>query len=58
MSNDLQSFHHSEEPQAKSTKVVGWVVIALIIAGVSVYVVHTGMLNPAPANATHYPRGL
>jgi hypothetical protein len=58
MSSDLQKFHHSEEPEAKSTKMVGWIVIALIVIGAGAWVAQSGVLNPQPANATHAPRGL
>jgi len=46
MSSLGEFHHHDEEP--KSTKVTHWVILAVIVAAVGIYVVESGMLNPAP----------
>jgi len=54
----LGEFHHNEEAPTKSSKITAWVVIALIVGAVAVYVVESGMLNHHPAQAASEPRGL
>ncbi len=56
MSN-IGEFHHGEDAPAKSTKLVSWIVIAVLALGIGIYVFESGMLSPAPAGQT-YPRGL
>ena len=57
--NELGEFHHAEDRPDKTKKIVGAVAIALIIAGAAFYVVHSGMLHPAPKSTVQaYPRGL
>ena len=56
--SSLGEFHHAEEETPRSMRIVAWVVIALIVGGIGVYVVESGMLSSSPAAATHFPRGL
>ena len=54
----LSDFHHTEETP-KGSKIIAWVVIALLVGGAAIYVVESGMLNSSPAPAgKKYPRGL
>lgn len=56
---NLQEFHHAEEGSDKTHKIVGLVAIAVIVGGIAVYVVESGMLSPAPSQAGQtYPRGM
>ena len=55
----LQDFHHSEDKPDKTQKIVTWVAIALVLGGVALYVVESGMLKPQLQQAGQkYPRGL
>ncbi len=55
----LGEFHHTEEAPSKGSKIVAWVVIALLVGGAALYVVESGMLNSAPPQAgQNYPRGM
>lgn len=55
----LGEFHHAEEAETKSNKVMHWIIALVIIAGIGVYAFESGMLSPAPAQAGKtYPRGL
>jgi hypothetical protein len=58
MSN-LQDFHHSDSAPDKSSRLVTWAVIALIISGIGIYAIESGMFAPTPShNAQNFPRGL
>jgi hypothetical protein len=52
----LQEFHHTES-RDKTTKIVAWVVIALLVGGFGVYVVQSDFFNPNQT-VQNYPRGL
>ena len=52
----LKEFHHAEI-RDKTTKIVAWVVIALLIGGFGVYVAQSNFFNPNQTIQT-YPRGL
>lgn len=56
----LGEFHHQEEAETKSSKMIHWIIGLVILAGVAVYVVESGMFSPHPpqAAASNYPRGL
>lgn len=56
--SSLGEFHHAEEETPRSMKIVAWVIIALIVGGIGVYVVESGMLSSSSTVTTHYPRGL
>ncbi len=58
MSTSLGEFHHAEEAPPRSSKIVAWVVIALIAGGIGLYVVESGMLTTPPAAGQSFPRGL
>jgi hypothetical protein len=53
----LGEFHHAEEKETTGHKITAWIVIAVIIGGLGVYVVESGMLNPPPQEKS-FPRGL
>ena len=53
----LQEFHHTDESRDKTTKIVAWVVIALLVGGIGVYVAESGFFN-ANHTTQSYPRGL
>ena len=55
--NNIGEFHHGEDAPEKSTKMVSWIVAAVLALGIGVYVLESGMLNPAPTGQS-YPRGL
>ena len=52
----LKEFHHAEI-RDKTTKIVAWVVIALLIGGFGVYVAQSNFFNANQTIQT-YPRGL
>ena len=53
----LGDFHHSEETPNKGSRIIAWIVIALLVGGAAIYVVESGMLNSGPAQQ-NYPRGM
>jgi hypothetical protein len=55
----LSDFHHAEETP-KGSKIIAWVVIAVLVGGAALYVVESGMLSSAPTAQTGktYPRGM
>jgi hypothetical protein len=57
--SSLGEFHHTEEAPSKGSRIVAWIVIALLVGAAALYVFESGMLNSAPAQAgQNYPRGL
>ncbi len=56
--SSLGEFHHSEDAPTKGSRITAWIVLALIIGAVAVYVVESGMLSPHPTVQTSEPRGL
>lgn len=60
MSTGLGEYHHAEEEEPKGSKYTHWAIMAVIIGGIAVYVVSTGMLTPSPTptTTTSFPRGL
>jgi hypothetical protein len=57
--SSLGEFHHEEEGPTKAHKIVGGIVIALIVGGITFYVLDSGMLDSHPSQtAKAYPRGL
>ncbi|HKD48227.1 MAG TPA: hypothetical protein VKB67_11130 [Rhizomicrobium sp.] len=52
--------HHNEEMEAKRPRIIALIVIALIIGGVALYAVESGMLNSNNTAQTgqSYPRGM
>jgi hypothetical protein len=55
----LQEFHHFDEKPNKTRQAVTWVALALVLGGVTFYVVESGMLKSHPQQAGQsYPRGL
>ena len=54
----LSDFHHAEE-ENKGSKIIAWVVIALLVGGAALYIVESGMLTSSPTAAgQNYPRGM
>jgi hypothetical protein len=49
--------HHLDENGDKTSKIVAWVVIALLLGGFGVYVAEAGFFN-ASKNVQTYPRAL
>ena len=55
----LGDFHHGEEAEAKSSKLIHWIIGLVILAGIGAYALESGMFAPKPAQAAqNYPRGL
>lgn len=55
----LGEFHHGEEADTKSNKVIHWVILAIVIGGIGIYVAESGFFSPqTAATAKSYPRGL
>ena len=50
MSSNLGEFHHAEEAQPRSAKIVAWVVLAMIVGALGIYVVESGILT-APSTS-------
>ena len=54
----LSDFHHTEETP-KGSKIIAWVVHALLVGGAALYVVESGMLSSSPTTTgQNYPRGM
>ena len=59
MSSNLGEFHHAEDGPTLVHKIVGAIVVVLIVGGLALYVVESGMLGPhAATTGQSYPRGL
>jgi hypothetical protein len=59
MSNSLGEFHHAEEAETKSNKIIHWVIALVVVAGIGIYAFESGMFSPETAHtAKTYPRGL
>jgi hypothetical protein len=58
--SSLGEFHHTEEAPSKGSRIVAWVVIAVLVGGAALYVFESGMLNSAPTTQSgqNYPRGM
>lgn len=59
--SSLGQFHHTEETPSKGSRIVAWVVLALLVGGAALYVVESGMLTTAPTQTgtgSNYPRGM
>jgi hypothetical protein len=55
----LGQFHHTEEAPSKGSRIVAWVVLALLLGGAGLYVIESGMLSSSPTQTGQsYPRGL
>lgn len=54
----MQEFHHAEDHGDKTSKIVAWVVVALLIAGFGVYVAEAGFFSPSADSGPTYPRAL
>jgi hypothetical protein len=56
--SSLGEFHHAEDAPSKGSRITAWIVLALIVGAVAVYVVESGMLSPHPTTQIAEPRGL
>lgn len=57
--SDLGEYHHAEEAETKSSKLIHWIIGLVILAGVGIYALESGMFSSHPAQAaSNYPRGL
>jgi len=57
--SSLGQFHHTEEAPSRGSRIVAWVVLAILLGGAGLYVVGSGMLTSSPTQAGQsYPRGL
>ncbi|HEX3753504.1 MAG TPA: hypothetical protein VHV26_00370 [Rhizomicrobium sp.] len=55
----LGEFHHIDDAPTKGSKITAWIVIALIVGAIAVYVVGSGVLEYHPAVAQqNFPRGM
>jgi hypothetical protein len=55
----LGDFHHAEEAETKSSKTIHWIIGLVILAGVAVYAMESGLFSPhTTTTASNYPRGL
>ena len=57
--SSLGEYHHAEEAESKSNKVIHWIIAAVIVAGLGIYAFEAGFFSPqTAATAKSYPRGL
>lgn len=57
--SSLGEFHHAEEKETTGHRLIAWIVVAVIVGALGVYVVESGLLNPAPTQTgQNFPRGL
>ena len=57
--SSLGEYHHAEEAESKSNKVIHWIIAAVIVAGLGIYAFESGFFSPqTAATAKTYPRGL
>jgi hypothetical protein len=55
----LGEYHHAEEAETKNSKIIHWVIMAVIVGGIGLYVAESGFFSPQVAQtAKTYPRGL
>ena len=55
----VRRFLPAGEKLYKGSKIIAWVIIALLVGGAALYVVESGMLTSSPATAgKEYPRGM
>jgi hypothetical protein len=54
----INEFHHAEETRDKTSKIVAWVVIALLLGGFGIYVAESGFFSPDAQSGPTYPRAL
>ncbi len=55
----LGEYHHAEEAEPKSSKIIHWVIALVVVAGLGIYAFESGMFSPqTSATAKTYPRGL
>ncbi len=55
----LGDYHHAEEAETKNSKIIHWVILAIIVGGIGLYVAESGFFSPQTAQtAKTYPRGL
>jgi hypothetical protein len=54
----INEFHHAEEARDKTSKIVAWVVIALLLGGFGIYVAESGFFSPSAQSGPTYPRAL
>ena len=50
----LGEFHHEEEKETTSHKLIAWIIAGVIVAGLGIYVVASGMLNPPAQPVKQY----
>ena len=59
MSNSIGEFHHAEEAETRSNKLIHWLIAAVVVGGLGIYAFESGMFSPETAQtAKTYPRGL
>lgn len=59
MSSLGEFHHHNDEVESKKPRIIALIVIALIVGGVALYAVESGMLSSNTAQAgQNYPRGM
>lgn len=59
MSSLGEFHHHTDEVESKKPRIIALIVIALIVGGVALYAVESGMLSSNTVQAGQsYPRGM
>ena len=53
----LNEPHDTEETPNKTAMILAMVVIALLVGGIGLFVLESGLLNPAPQATHSLPRG-
>lgn len=53
----MQEFHHADQSRDKTSKIVAWIVVALLFGGFAVYVASSGFFSSDLVTQT-YPRAL
>ncbi len=54
----LSKYHHPDESRDKTSRIVAWVVIAVLVAGFGIYVVDAGFFSSHTPIAMTFPRAL
>ncbi len=52
--SSLGEYHHEEEKETTSHRMIGLIILAVIVLGIGGYVVASGMLNPPAQPVKQY----
>lgn len=54
----LSKYHHADESRDKTSRIVAWVVIALLVAGFGIYIAEAGFFSSHNPVMMAFPRAM